>query len=105
MFGFWGGRLPRIGRWPRLALTGICLLLAAGSALTARGKAEAARSGTSVVVAAHDLPAGRVLSGTDVTTVRWPESLRPRDARSRMSDVVGRRLSGPLTAHEPLTGA
>jgi Flp pilus assembly protein CpaB len=105
MFASWRGRLPRIGRWPRLALAGVCLLLAAANVVSTRGKAAAARPGAPVVIATRDLPAGRVLGRADLAVVRWPQPMLPRGVRSRLAGVVGRRLSGPLTTHEPVTGA
>jgi pilus assembly protein CpaB len=57
-----------------------------------------------IVVAARDLPAGARLSGSDVRVIAWPADLRPPGAMSRPSQVIGRRLAGPIRAHEALTG-
>src|SRR5438445_10386052 len=92
--------LPRIGKWPRLLLFGMCLLLAAGSALGAkRGAVHTSRT-VAVVVAARDLPAGRALTRHDLRIARWPAPVLPAGVRGDPAAVVGRRLSGPVAAGE-----
>jgi len=98
-------RLPRLGRWPRLALAGICLLLAGSSALSAHAQAQTARAVVPVVVAVRTLPAGRVLARSDLAVVSWPKALRPLGARARRTQVIGRRLSGPMARNEAVTTA
>ncbi len=104
MFDALRRRLPRLGRWPRLALAASCGLLALDSAVKAHGAppAPASRS-EAVVVAARDLPAGRRLMAGDLTTLHWPSSLVPASAVRRVPPVVGRRLATPLARHEALT--
>ncbi len=97
-------RLARLGRWPRLILAAACVLLAASSAVSAR-HAQAQRRGVAVLVAAHDLAAGRLLTARDVRVARWPAQLRPHGARGDPTVAVGRRLAGSLTIGEPITAA
>lgn len=96
---------PRIGVWPRLLVAGTCVLLAASSALGGRGHPPPQAHTAAVVVAAHDLPAGRVLTAHDVAVARWPVALRPAGARGDPGILLGRRLAGPVTAREPITPA
>ncbi len=56
-----------------------------------------------VVVAAHDLSAGLVLSAADMRVVRMPPDLVPDGSSSSGSPVVGHVLAGPLRAGEALT--
>jgi Flp pilus assembly protein CpaB len=95
-------RLPRLGRWPRLCAVGICLCLAAASALQSRHPRTSATAGTAVVVAWRDLPAGHTLGRDDVSVTRWPPGLRPAGARGDPAGLIGQRLSGPVHAREPL---
>src|SRR4051812_41492741 len=104
MFASLRRRLPRLGRFPRLGLVGCCLLLALESAATgARSRATPASPTSPVVVAARALPAGHVLRRGDVRVLRWPTALRQVTARSGPGAVIGRRLTGPVAAREPLT--
>jgi Flp pilus assembly protein CpaB len=106
MFDALRRRLPRIGRWPRLALAASCALLALDSAVSAHGtpaKRDRAAPGTPVVVAARDLPAGRRLTNGDITVVRWPAHLVPHSALRDVRSLVGRRLAGGLARREAVT--
>jgi Flp pilus assembly protein CpaB len=95
--------LPVLGRWPRRVAALVCLLLAAASALNARGGGAGAHARrTPVVVSSRDLPAGRVLAAADLQLARWPSGLVPRGAASDTATLIGHRLSGPLTRHEPV---
>lgn len=96
-------RLPRLGRWPRLVLAGTCLLLALVSALGAKHDAAPPPQSVPVVVAAHDLAAGHLLTRHDVTVARWPGAIRPPGARGDPAAVAGRRLAGPVRTREALT--
>jgi pilus assembly protein CpaB len=102
MFASLRHRLPRIGRLPRLCAAGICLLLAANSALTGRPAAAAPRTAP-VVVAARNLPPGHVLAAADLRVARWPAAVRPPSARADHVGLIGRRLTGPVGAGEPVT--
>jgi len=94
--------LDRLGRGPRLAAAGLCLLLAAASAVRAPG-APAAERTELVVVAARSLPAGHRLAGRDLAVARWPSRLRPAGTRSGTAGLIGMRLAGPIAAREPVT--
>jgi Flp pilus assembly protein CpaB len=98
-------RLPRLGRLPRLCAVGICLLLALQSEVSrGRGRtSSSAEASGPVVVAARSLPAGRVLRRSDLRTVRWPLRLRPASARGSPGVLLGRRLTGAMSAGEPVT--
>ncbi len=70
------------------------------SPATARPSAD-----TPVAVAALDLPAGTVLSATDVAVVRLPPGVVPRGVVPDAGSLVGRALAGAVRAGEPLTDA
>lgn len=94
----------RLLRRGRLLAAGLCLLLAGVTALGSsrahpRGRAPL---GTRVLVAARDLPAGRVLARADLTQRSWPRVLPPATA-VRLADALGNRLASPLRRGEPLT--
>ncbi len=55
-----------------------------------------------VLVADGDLPAGRVVTRSDVTTARWAPDTVPAGA---IPDPVGRILASPLRRGEPITDA
>jgi pilus assembly protein CpaB len=105
MLRSWRRALARLGRWPRLAAAGICLLLAAETALgAAHDHAVAART-VGVVVAARFVPAGRALTPADLTLARWPIALRPDGARGDTRSLVGERAAGPIAPREPITSS
>jgi Flp pilus assembly protein CpaB len=56
----------------------------------------------SVLVAAHDLAAGRALSEADVRAASWPADGAPA---GRLLSAGGRVLASPIRAGEPLTDA
>ncbi|MBE7188543.1 SAF domain-containing protein [Jatrophihabitans endophyticus] len=98
-----------MGRWPRRLAVTACLLLAVVSAVGAVHRPSAATAGAPgrtvpVLVAAHDLPAGRVLTRSDLSVARWPPALRPPGAAGHVAARVGHRLAGPLRAGEAVTG-
>lgn len=99
--------LAGIGRWPRLLAALACLLLAAVSAVDAAHGAPATsqrRAPTaSVVVAARDLPAGRVLTRRDLAVERWPTAIRPPGSAGNEAGRVGERLAGPVRSGEAVT--
>ncbi len=94
--------LERLGRWPRLAAAGLCLLVALALAVRAPGR-PAPQQLTRVVVANRILPAGHVLRARDLAVARWPAQLRPAGAAAAVERLVGTRLAGPLGAREPIT--
>jgi Flp pilus assembly protein CpaB len=106
MFDALRRRVPRIGRWPRVALAASCALLALDSAVSARTSSTTrapSAAGAAVVVAARDLPTGRVLTSRDVVLAKWPTTLVPISAARRLETVLGRRLAGALARREPVT--
>jgi pilus assembly protein CpaB len=56
-----------------------------------------------VAVAAADLPAGTVLTGTDLRTARLPGDAVPDGTVAGPADLAGRVLAGPVRAGEPVT--
>lgn len=55
-----------------------------------------------VAVALKDLPVGSMLRAEDVRLVRWPEEALPPGYYASVNDVVGRGLTTPIRANEPL---
>ena len=55
-----------------------------------------------VLVAARDMKVGTVVEPEDVERVRWPRDAVPAGYSTDPSEVVGRGLLTPLSAHEPL---
>lgn len=87
-------RLLRRRRLLALALLTVAILAAL------RALAPPPTPSTAVAVAAHDLPAGAVVDGSDLTEVHLPRDLVP----SGLADApVGRVLAGPLRRGEPVT--
>lgn len=95
----------RLLRRGRFLAAGLCLLLAGVAALGSSRTHERAPApaGTSVLVAARDLPAGHVLARADLAERSWPRVLPTGVAVARSSDAVGDRLASPLRRGEPLT--
>ncbi|MDH3297220.1 MAG: Flp pilus assembly protein CpaB [Gemmatimonadota bacterium] len=62
----------------------------------------AAAAPTEVVVAARDLPLGRVLTVEDVKLTPWPSDVAPANFSSSVEDVLGRGLITPVVLNEPL---
>ncbi len=56
-----------------------------------------------VVVAAHDLDAGELLSSGDIAVVQVPVSVVPSHAVTAADDLVGRALAAPVRAGEIMT--
>lgn len=56
-----------------------------------------------VLTAAHDLPAGAVLSAQDLRTADVPAALVPAGALTDAGAAAGRVVAGPVRAGEPLT--
>lgn len=55
-----------------------------------------------IVVAARDLPLGRVLTAEDVKLMGWPGSNVPENAATTVEEVLGRGVITPVTMNEPL---
>jgi pilus assembly protein CpaB len=93
--------LRRLARRHRGALSAA---LAAAAMLAALAALRPSPPPTvAVLVAAHRLPAGRVLAARDVAIARWPPSVVPDGALRPGARVVGRALAGPMRRGEPLT--
>jgi Flp pilus assembly protein CpaB len=56
-----------------------------------------------VVVAAHDLPGGRILTDDDLEVREVPEHLPPAGAGEDVAETVGRTLAGPVRQGEVIT--
>ena len=70
---------------------------------TPTGQIQAATTETTeVVVAARDLPLGRVLTAEDVKLVAWPGSSVPENFSTSVEEVLGRGIITPVTMNEPL---
>ena len=61
--------------------------------------------GVPVVVVAHDLMAGHVLSRDDLAVADWPADLSPQGSVADPATLVGRALGAGMSRGEPLTGA
>ncbi len=92
-----------------LGLALICGGLAAYLSFTylrssgASGVAVASETTSSrVIVAARDMPVGRVLTPSDINQVEWPAGNLPLGYAASPSEVVGRGLLMPVRANEPL---
>ena len=55
-----------------------------------------------IVVAARDLPLGRVLTAEDVKVIGWPGDVIPENASTTVEEVLGRGIITPVTMNEPL---
>ncbi|NYG58678.1 Flp pilus assembly protein CpaB [Nocardioides daedukensis] len=67
-----------------------------------RAVAPPPASTTTVVVAAHDLPAGAVVTEADLTTVALPDAAVPTGLAST-TYAIGRSTTGPVRRGEPIT--
>jgi Flp pilus assembly protein CpaB len=80
------------------------LLLAVASGVAVHSAAADPAPGEPVLVAARDLPAGHVLSASDVTSVDLPADAVPPGVLSP-AEAEGRTLGSPAARGEPLTEA
>jgi Flp pilus assembly protein CpaB len=55
------------------------------------------------VVATVDMPAGHIVSASDLQVVGWPADAHPAPAASSAETILGRRATAPIRAGEPLT--
>jgi pilus assembly protein CpaB len=69
---------------------------------TPTGQVQTERSSAEIVVAARDLPLGRVLTAQDVKVVGWPGDAVPENASTTVEEVLGRGVITPVTMNEPL---
>ncbi|WP_067489141.1 SAF domain-containing protein [Actinomadura hibisca] len=79
------------------------LLAATGTALALLSLHSVPHEGRRVHIAARDLPAGRTLTATDISTVELPSSAVP-DGLAR-APLAGRTVAGPMRRGEPFTDA
>lgn len=93
-------RGPRIV-WLRKIAAAVLFLLAGALALLPRG--AAAGLGPPVLVAAHDLAPGQVITRTDLESKQLPSQLIPSGALRDRAAAEGRVLSGAARGGEPLT--
>lgn len=94
-----GGRRTRVLR----RLVAVALLLAAGA--LASMPSTSAAAGTSVLIAARDLPAGARLTGADIAVASVPSPPDGLLPARRLEDLAGAVLSGPMRRGEILTDA
>jgi pilus assembly protein CpaB len=102
-------RRPAVARLRRRR-PGVRRLLAAGLAAAAasvalRMVAPEPPHGVVVVVAAHDLAAGRQLTAGDLRRSVWAPGTAPGLVVTDPARALGRSLAGPLTAGSPITAA
>ena len=86
-----------IGRYRRV-LAALCAGIAVAAAVHQLAPPPPATD--AVLVAARDLPAGRVLQAADLVTADWPAGSRPDGA---LASPAGRVLAAPLRRGEPIT--
>lgn len=85
-------RWASAGTWTRTAI--IAGIVVAGLAVAGRGAATSPWGPeVDVVVAARELPAGRVLEAGDLTTARWPHRLVPPGSPAAVGEAAGRTLA------------
>lgn len=90
--------------WRRAALARRWLAgLLALAAVVLAVRDHAGAGSVPVLVAAHDLAPGSVLSPTDVRIARWPPGLAPAGALTSEADAEGRVIAGAANRGEPLT--
>ncbi|GGC85566.1 hypothetical protein GCM10011512_10520 [Tersicoccus solisilvae] len=96
-------RLVRLVRRRRRLV--VALLLCAAAGVLVDGLTPASAVTLPVVVAAHDLPAGAVLTGGDLERTDWPPGAVPDGAVTSVAAVTGGRLGAPLRRGSPVTDA
>lgn len=84
------------------ALTVLALVLALRPSAT---PAAAGDETVPVAVSARDLPAGTVLTATDLMIARYPAAAAPAGVVGGRQDLLGRVLAGGVRAREPITDA
>jgi pilus assembly protein CpaB len=87
-------------RWRRLVVA-VLLALAVAAALPVL--APAAPAASDVLVAAHDLTPGAVLSAADLATTALPRAAVPDGVVTDPSRVVGQVVAGAVRRGEPIT--
>ena len=104
LLGSAGGRRAA---WRLLVLRrGAAALLVVVAVTTGLGVLRPSADGPAVqhvVVAAHPLEAGAVLTATDLATRSYPLGLAPAGASSSTAALIGRSVAGPVASREVLT--
>jgi pilus assembly protein CpaB len=98
----------RLGGWPRRVLAVALLLAAVVVALRPDGPAGTlvpAPVGVPVVVTARDLPAGVVLTRSDLRVASLPAAAVPAGAARDLPPLLGRTVAGPVRRGETVTDA
>ena len=67
--------------------------------------AGSAPEAVDIAVSARDLPAGTVLTPSDLAIARYPPAAVPAGVAARPEDLVRRVLAGGVRAREPITDA
>jgi Flp pilus assembly protein CpaB len=78
-------------------------LVAAAAAVGMQMAKPATPASTSVVVAAHDIPAGQRLTASDLRASPWRPGTAPDERVRDVAAAVGRVSAGVLTAGSPVT--
>lgn len=93
-------RLQR--RWRRLQRPLAAVLIVVGAVML-WAQQNAPRPTVATAVALTDMPAGHIVGISDVQLVAWPADSRPAAASETTDGIVGRRVTAPIQAGEPLT--
>jgi len=96
-------KITQFVRWHRTGVALLALFIALLAGFSALASRQA--PGTPMVVAAHDLAAGAMISDQDVMVVTAPEELHPDGSFTSTDDLIGRPISVGLTRGTPLTTA
>lgn len=86
--------------WHRRWIAAACAALAVLSGFSAY---DAHRTGSVLIVAVTDLPAGHVLAAGDLAAITVPPDAVPDGAARTADAIVGRRLALPMRRREALT--
>jgi Flp pilus assembly protein CpaB len=93
--------LAYLAGWPRRVAALLCLLMAAGTAVTRHP--SPATAAISLVVASHPVSAGALLREQDLSLVGWPARAAPAGIARSLSAVAGRRAATNLDRGMPVT--
>jgi pilus assembly protein CpaB len=88
----------------RRAASAVLVASAVGLALSAF-LPQAAPRGVPIVIVAHSLMAGAVLTQGDLTVADWPADLRPEGAMDDPEALLGKSLGAGMSRGEPVTSA
>lgn len=92
-------RRHRVRRWTAALLAG----LGAFAAVSVLGPQGSSAAGVPTLVAARDVPAGTVLTRSDLVLADRPTEQRPRTALAAYEGVVGRVAAVPISAKDAVT--